>query len=53
MTTSRIEGQLNIECEGWLRFGDSIDASTSDFWWDRTRKASFGAACIGTFMAKL
>ena len=42
-------GLLLKEC--WLRFGDSIVASTSDFWWDKTRKASFGA-CIGTFMAK-
>ena len=38
-----------MEC--FLRYGDSIVASTSDFWWDRVRKASFGA-CIGTFMAK-
>ena len=37
-----------MEC--YLRYGDSFVASTSDFWWDRVRKASFGA-CIGNFMA--
>ena len=44
-------GLMLMEC--FLRYGDSIVASTSDFWGDSVRKASFGAyTCIRTFMAK-
>ena len=37
--------------ELYLLYGESFVASTSDFWWDRVRKQSFGA-CILNFMAK-
>eukprot|EP00956_Cyclotella_meneghiniana_P030727 scaffold78248_cov106-Cyclotella_meneghiniana.AAC.1 len=51
-----IQFVLNLEIslmlkEAYLRYGGQIVASTSDFWWDNVRKASFGA-CIGNFMAK-
>ena len=36
--------------ELYLLYNEAFVASTSDFWWDRIHKASFGG-CIANFMA--